>query len=51
MPHALLALNAGKHVLVEKAFTINAREAQDIVELAEAKGLVALEASRFSPWR
>ena len=49
--HALLALNAGKHVLVEKPFTINAREAQDIVELAESKGLVALEAmwSRFLP--
>ncbi|SLK03442.1 Predicted dehydrogenase [Arthrobacter sp. P2b] len=49
--NALLALNAGKHVLVEKAFTINAREAQDIVELAEAKGLVALEAmwTRFLP--
>ncbi|WP_427016248.1 Gfo/Idh/MocA family protein [Pseudarthrobacter sp. P1] len=49
--NALLALNAGKHVLVEKAFTINARQAQEIVELAEAKGLVALEAmwSRFLP--
>ncbi|WP_223987018.1 Gfo/Idh/MocA family oxidoreductase [Arthrobacter sp. NicSoilB8] len=49
--HALLALNAGKHVLVEKPFTINAREAQDVVTLAEAKGLVALEAmwSRFLP--
>jgi predicted dehydrogenase len=49
--NALLALNQGKHVLVEKAFTINAREAQDIVELAEAKGLVALEAmwTRFLP--
>jgi predicted dehydrogenase len=49
--NALLALNAGKHVLVEKAFTINAREAQEIVELAESKGLVALEAmwSRFLP--
>ncbi|MFE4835026.1 Gfo/Idh/MocA family protein [Arthrobacter sp. NPDC056691] len=49
--HALLALNAGKHVLVEKPFTINAREAQDIVALAEAKGLVVLEAmwSRFLP--
>lgn len=49
--HALLALNAGKHVLVEKPFTINAREAQDIFALAEAKGLVALEAmwSRFLP--
>ena len=49
--HALLALNAGKHVLVEKPFTINAREAQDIVALAESKGLVVLEAmwSRFLP--
>ncbi|MCI0143004.1 Gfo/Idh/MocA family oxidoreductase [Arthrobacter bambusae] len=49
--HALLALNAGKHVLVEKPFTINARQAQDIVALAEAKGLVVLEAmwSRFLP--
>ena len=49
--NALLALNAGKHVLVEKSFTINAREAQEIVDLAEAKGLVALEAmwTRFLP--
>ena len=49
--HALLALNAGKHVLVEKPFTVNAREAQEIVALAEAKGLVVLEAmwSRFLP--
>ena len=49
--HALLALNAGKHVLVEKPFTINAREAKEIFALAEAKGLVALEAmwSRFLP--
>ena len=49
--NALLALNAGKHVLVEKAFTINAREAQEIVDLAAAKGLVVLEAmwTRFLP--
>jgi predicted dehydrogenase len=49
--HALLALNAGKHVLVEKPFTINAREAKEVFALAEAKGLVALEAmwSRFLP--
>jgi predicted dehydrogenase len=49
--NALLALNAGKHVLVEKAFTINAREAQEVVDLAAAKGLVALEAmwTRFLP--
>lgn len=49
--NALLALHAGKHVLVEKAFTINAREAQEIVDLAAEKGLVALEAmwTRFLP--
>ena len=49
--HALLALNAGKHVLLEKPFTINAREAQDIKELAAAKKLFVLEAmwTRFLP--
>ncbi|WP_411375461.1 Gfo/Idh/MocA family protein [Arthrobacter sp. MPF02] len=49
--NALLALNAGKHVLVEKPFTINAREARDIVDLAAEKGLVVLEAmwTRFLP--
>lgn len=49
--NALLALNAGKHVLVEKSFTMNAREAQEIVDLAASKGLVALEAmwTRFLP--
>ena len=49
--HALLALNAGKHVLLEKPFTINAREAQEIKELAASKKLFALEAmwTRFLP--
>ncbi|WP_426007277.1 Gfo/Idh/MocA family protein [Paenarthrobacter sp. NyZ202] len=49
--NALLALNAGKHVLVEKAFTINAREALEVTEFAASKGLVALEAmwTRFLP--
>ena len=49
--HALLALNAGKHVLLEKPFTINAREAQEIYELATAKKLFVLEAmwTRFLP--
>ena len=42
--NATLALNAGKHVLVEKAFTLNATEAREIIELAESKGLVILEA-------
>jgi len=48
---AKLALNAGKHVLVEKAFTLNAAQAEEIVALAEARGLVILEAmwTRFLP--
>lgn len=48
---ARLALNAGKHILVEKAFTINATEAAEIVGLATAKNLVVLEAmwTRFLP--
>ena len=48
---AKLALNAGKHILVEKPFTINAAEAAEIVSLASAKGLVVLEAmwTRFLP--
>ena len=49
--NALLALNAGKHVLVEKPFAMNAWQAQEIVDLAESKGLVALEAmwTRYLP--
>jgi predicted dehydrogenase len=49
--HTLLALNAGKHVLLEKPFTINAREAQEIKELAAVKKLFVLEAmwTRFLP--
>ena len=48
---AKLALNAGKHILVEKPFTLNAGEAAEIVDLARAKGLVVLEAmwTRFLP--
>ena len=41
---ASLALRAGKHALVEKPFTINAAEAQDLVDLAAERGLVVLEA-------
>jgi predicted dehydrogenase len=49
--NALLALNAGKHVLIEKPFAMNAWQAREIVDLAEAKGLVALEAmwTRYLP--
>ncbi|WP_232085182.1 Gfo/Idh/MocA family protein [Arthrobacter sp. SO5] len=49
--NALLALDAGKHVLIEKPFAMNAWQAREIVELAESKGLVALEAmwTRYLP--
>jgi predicted dehydrogenase len=49
--NAIAALEAGKHVLVEKPFTINAAEAQRVMDLAERKGLLALEAmwTRFLP--
>ncbi|MCR5861000.1 Gfo/Idh/MocA family oxidoreductase [Flavobacterium sp. J372] len=33
------ALNAGKHVLVEKSFTTNAAEAQELDNLAKSRGL------------
>jgi predicted dehydrogenase len=48
---ARAALTAGKHVLCEKALTINAREAAELVELARANGLFLMEAmwSRFLP--
>jgi predicted dehydrogenase len=42
--NATLALAAGKHVLVEKPFTINAAEARGVVALAKQNGLVVLEA-------
>ncbi len=49
--NAMAALNAGKHALIEKPFTVNAAEARAIVDLANAKKLVVLEAmwTRFLP--
>jgi predicted dehydrogenase len=49
--NALLALAAGKHVLVEKPFSLNALEAREVVEEAERRRLVVLEAmwTRFLP--
>ncbi|WP_375491395.1 Gfo/Idh/MocA family protein [uncultured Jatrophihabitans sp.] len=49
--HALLALAAGKPVLVEKAFTRNAAEAADVIDSARERGLLAVEAmwTRFLP--
>ena len=46
-----LCLEHGKHVLCEKAFTINAKEAQKLVDLAREKKLFLMEAmwTRFFP--
>ncbi|QPZ37410.1 Gfo/Idh/MocA family protein [Paramicrobacterium chengjingii] len=48
---ATLALTAGKHVLVEKPFTMNEEEARGVAELAASRGLVVLEAmwTRYLP--
>lgn len=48
---ARLALQNGKHVLVEKAFTVNRAEAEDLRSLAAEKGLLAMEAmwTRYLP--
>lgn len=49
--NALLALEAGKGVLCEKAFTVNLREAEQVVALARTKRLFLMEAmwTRFMP--
>ena len=48
-PIAKQALEAGKHVLVEKPFTLNATQARELYQLANSKGLLVMEAmwSRF----
>lgn len=56
-PHAfhkkncLDAIQAGKHVLCEKAFTLNAGEAKEVFEAAREKGVFVMEAmwTRFFP--
>ncbi len=48
---ALLAIAAGKHVLVEKSFTQNAAQADAVIEAARAAGVTLMEAmwTRFLP--
>jgi predicted dehydrogenase len=49
--NALLAIRAGKHVLVEKPFTVDAAEAERVFSAARDAGVVALEAmwTRYLP--
>ena len=48
-----MSLEAGKHVLCEKSFTVNARQAEDLFELAKQKNLLLTEAiwTRYMPSR
>ncbi|AEE44621.1 Gfo/Idh/MocA family protein [Cellulomonas fimi] len=49
--NALLAIRAGKHLLVEKAFTRNAAEAREVFDAAREAGVFVMEAmwTRFLP--
>lgn len=49
--HARLAIEHGKHVLVEKAFTANARQARELIDLAHEKKVFLTEAiwTRYMP--
>lgn len=49
--NALAALEHGKHVVVEKPFTVNAVEATQVIELAKQNGLFLMEGmwTRFLP--
>lgn len=49
--HAMLALEHGRNVLVEKAFTANAQEAEILIRTAHEKGLFITEAiwTRYMP--
>ena len=49
--HSIMCLNHGKHVLCEKAFTASAKQAEEILKLAESKKLLITEAiwTRYMP--
>lgn len=46
-----VCLEAGKHVLCEKAFTINVMQVKELISLAKSKGLFLMEAlwTKFQP--
>ena len=49
--NSILCLEAGKHVLCEKPFTINAAQAEEVIAVARQRGLFLMEAmwTRFFP--
>jgi len=51
--HIRLCLEHGKHVLCEKAFTLNEKQASEVLAMAEEKGLLLTEAiwTRYIPMR
>ncbi len=51
--HVKLCLEHGKHVLCEKAFTVNEEQARELFALAKEKGLLLTEAiwTRYMPMR
>ena len=51
LEHALLAIRSGKHVLVEKPFTVSAKEAEQLQAEAKQHNVLAMEAmwTRFLP--
>ena len=51
--HAKMCLNAGKNVLLEKAFTVNAKQAEELIALAKEKNVLLAEAiwTRYMPSR
>lgn len=51
LAHGLLAIGAGKHVLIEKPLTTNAADARTLLDAARAAGVFAMEAmwTRYLP--
>lgn len=51
--YAKMCLEYGKHVLVEKAFTVNAKQAEELIRISKEKNLLLAEAiwTRYMPSR